>query len=67
MEIEEIEDKTQKNCWTDCDFPSECLNMRLREEMERRRIKELFERWGLGQSHALPVEVEDGDGKRNWR
>jgi hypothetical protein len=41
-EDEVIEWQEQKNCWVDCEFPSECHNLRLEEERERARLRESF-------------------------
>ena len=41
-EAEAFEWKVQKDCWADCEFPSECNNNHMQEELNRRQIQALL-------------------------
>jgi hypothetical protein len=62
-EEEEFEWKGKKDCWSDCEFPSECNNNLMQEELERRRIQELFVEQGFKSSDT---EIESEDGEERW-
>ena len=64
-EVEQIEWKERKDCWSDCEFPSECHNTRLQEELERQRIQELF----VERNFTSNMDVEsstDEEGEEKW-
>ena len=62
-EEEEFEWKEKKDCWSDCEFPSECNNNLMQEELERRRIEGLFVEQGFNSSD---MEIEGEEGEEMW-
>ena len=63
---EEMEDyQIPKNCWDDCDYPSECKNMQLKEELERRHFASLFSESIRDGGSDTDTESEE-DGEEEW-
>jgi hypothetical protein len=56
-------EKVEKDCWRDCDFPSECLNGKVREREwreKRERVRVLEEEW-LRERARLQNLIETGE------
>jgi hypothetical protein len=53
-----VEYATQKNCWNDCEFPSECHNTRFEAERERRQIQALLSAEQVAQEESSDTDVE---------